>query len=602
MPRGGAYGSLPASGVERLSSLKEARGVSRIKPAVHERLLTAFELQTSRFNMVLENIPQGLCFFSSDQRLILHNRRYAEIYGLSDDEVRAGMTLLEILNLRVAHDGVPDMTADAYIEWTQARVTAATPDGSVIHLRNGRVVSIRHQPTPDGGYVSTHEDITERYNAEARLSFVARHDPLTQLPNRLMFYERLDQAKELAGRGPGYAVLCLDLDHFKVINDTLGHPIGDGLLQAAATRLRTCVQNVDTLGRLGGDEFAIIQLGRGLREDAALLANCIIAAFQSPFEVDGHQLTVGTSIGVALAAEDGTSADRLLKNADVALSLAKVEGGGTARFFEPEMDSRIQLRRTQEMDLRSAIARSEFKVYYQPLVNLATGRITTFEALLRWNHPGRGLISPSEFIPLAEETGIILPIGAWVLRTACFEAKNWPSDIRLSVNLSPKQFNKGDLVEVVREALDVSNLRPDRLELEITESVLLQDSVAVISALDQLRAIGVSIALDDFGTGYSSLNYLRTFPFNKIKIDQAFIRDLTHGDEATSIVRAVTSLGRDLHMTTVAEGVESLEQLSKLRDAGCIEVQGYIFSRPRPAEDIAALIRSWHDQEGPGLS
>jgi diguanylate cyclase (GGDEF)-like protein len=490
------------------------------------------------------------------------------------------------------------MPADDYIAWTQERVTALTPEGTVVHLKNGRVVSIRHQPTPDGGYVATHDDMTERYQSEVRMAFMARHDELTQLPNRVLFHERLDQAGELAARGTGYAVFCLGLDHFKIINDTLGHSTGDGLLQAAAQRLRACVQKVDTVARLGGDEFAIIRIGMGLHEDAAFLANSIITAFHPPFEVNGHQLTVGTSIGVALAADDGSSSERLLKNADIALSLAKVEGGGTARFFEPEMDTRIQLRRAQEMDLRSAIARSEFKVYYQPLVNLATGQITAFEALLRWDHPTRGLVSPSEFVPLAEETGMILAIGAWVLRTACFEAKNWPSDIHVAVNLSPKQFKKGDLVAIVREALDLSELRPDRLELEITESVLLQESAGVIGALDQLRAMGVSIALDDFGTGYSSLSYLRVFPFNKIKIDQGFIRDLTQDDEARSIVRAVTSLGRDLHMTTVAEGVESLEQLNRLREEGCIEVQGYIFSRPRPATEITALIGSWHVTDG----
>jgi diguanylate cyclase (GGDEF)-like protein/PAS domain S-box-containing protein len=591
-------GSLPASSLERLSSPDAAHGVSSPVLMARDDLLTALELQTSRFNIVLENIPQGLCFFSADQRLILHNRRYAEIYGLSDDEVRPGMTLLEILTLRVAHGSVPDMAADAYIAWTQARVAALTPDGSVVYLKNGRAVSIRHQPTPDGGYVATHEDVTERYQAEARIAFMARHDALTQLPNRLLFHERLDQAKELAENGTGYAILCLDLDRFKIINDMLGHSSGDGVLQAAAERLRACVHELDTVARLGGDEFAIIRLGNG-SHDAAFLANRIINSFHPSFEINGHQLLIGTSIGIALAADNGISTDQLLKNADIALSLAKVEGGSTVRFFEPEMDTRIQLRRTQEIDLRTAIARSEFKVYYQPLVNLSTGRITAFEALLRWDHPTRGLVSPSEFIPLAEETGMILAIGAWVLRTACFEAKNWPSDIHIAVNLSPKQFHKGDLVAVVREALDLSELRPERLEVEITESVLLQDSASVIGALDQLRALGISIALDDFGTGYSSLSYLRTFPFNKIKIDQGFIRDLTQDDEARSIVRAVTSLGRDLHMTTVAEGVESLEQLNKLRDEGCMEVQGYIFSRPRPATEISALIKSWHVTGGP---
>ena len=544
-----------------------------------------------RFNAVMDNVPQGLCFFGSDQRLILHNRRYSEIYGLSDEEIRPGMTLREILTLRATRGAVPDMAAEDYIAWTQEAATAFSRDGTVVRLRNGRVISIRYQPIPDGGYVATHEDITERNQAEARIVFMARHDALTQLPNRIMFHERLEQAVEKAPAETRYTVFCLGLDKFKLINETLGHLLGDQLLQGTATRLQACVRTVDTVARLSGDEFAILQLGPAHYEDAALLADKIIAAFNTPFDVDGHQIMIGISVGVALATADGASPDRALKNADLALSLAKVEGGNVIRFFEPGMSTRIQMQREQEHDLRAAIVRSEFKICYQPLVDLATGRITAFEALLRWNHPTRGLVAPSDFIPLAEETGVIVAIGAWVLRTACFEAKHWPVDIHLAVNLSPVQFKSGGFVDFVKEALDLATLPAERLELEITESILLQDTAEVLAALHQLRAMGVVIALDDFGTGYASLSYLRTFPFDKIKIDQAFVRDLTKNDEATSIVRAVVSLGRDLHMTTVAEGVETLEQLNRLREEGCTEAQGFIFSRPRPASELESLIQ-----------
>jgi diguanylate cyclase (GGDEF)-like protein len=452
------------------------------------------------------------------------------------------------------------------------------------------VIAICHQPLPDGGWVATHEDITERQQAEARLVYLARHDALTGLPNRVLFQERLEQALTLAGRGGHCAVLCLDLDRFKLVNDTLGHPVGDRLLQAAADRLQACVREMDTVARLGGDEFAIIQPAVERPEDAELLANRILVAFRSAFEIDEHTIQAGTSLGVAIAPGDGTSPEKLLKNADIALYLAKTEGRSKVRFFEPEMDASIQLRRMLELDLRLAIARNEFEVYYQPLVDVATRMIAGFEALLRWHHPVRGLVSPAEFIPLAEETGMIVAIGEWVLRTACVEAKNWPADISVAVNLSPIQFRQGNLVAVVKDALDASGLHPDRLELEITETVLLQNTVGTLAALHELRAIGVAVALDDFGTGYSSLSYLRSFPFDKIKIDQSFVRDLVEDKEALSIVRAITGLGQGLRMRTTAEGVETQEQLDILRREGCTEIQGYLFSRPMPADELPALI------------
>jgi diguanylate cyclase (GGDEF)-like protein len=377
------------------------------------------------------------------------------------------------------------------------------------------------------------------------------------------------------------------------VNDTLGHPVGDRLLQAVADRLRACVREVDTVARFGGDEFAIIQFATERPEGAELLAKRIVQVVGDPFEIDGHQILIGASIGVSLAPFDGTSPERLLKNADIALYLAKSEGRGTVRFFEPEMDARIQRRRTLEVDLRNAFARDQLEVHYQPLVDLAAGGIRGFEALLRWQHPVRGVVSPAEFIPLAEETGLIVPIGEWLLRAACVEATRWPADISVAVNLSPVQFRKGKLVETVKAALDLSGLSPARLELEIAEAVLLQDTMKTLVALHELRRMGILVALDDFGTGYSSLSYLRSFPFDKIKIDQSFIRSLADED-SMAVIRAVTGLGRNFCLKTTAEGVETLEQLERLREEGCTEVQGYLFSHPVPAADLPAVIRRLH--------
>jgi diguanylate cyclase (GGDEF)-like protein len=392
-------------------------------------------------------------------------------------------------------------------------------------------------------------------------------------------------------------VLCLDLDRFKLINDTLGHQIGDGLLQAVADRLQACVRETDTVARLGGDEFVIVQSAIERPEDAELLATRIITIFGVPFEIDGHTIVAGTSVGVAVAPDDGTSPATLLKNADIALYLAKTEGRSKVRFFEPEMDASIQLRRMLEQDLSGALRRNEFELYYQPSVNLATDMITGFEALLRWHHPVRGTVSPAEFIPLAEETGIIVSIGEWVLRTACFEAESWPGDICVAVNLSSVQFKKGNIVAVVRAALAASGLRPGRLELEITESLLLQENTGTLAALREFRTMGIAIALDDFGTGYSSLSYLRSFPFDKIKIDQSFVRDLVKDKEAMSIIRAVTGLGHSLRIKTTAEGVETQEQLDKLRAEGCNEVQGYFISHPKSASELPALIKRLHQMD-----
>ncbi|HEX4408415.1 MAG TPA: EAL domain-containing protein [Xanthobacteraceae bacterium] len=434
-------------------------------------------------------------------------------------------------------------------------------------------------------------DVTERKAAEARIAYMAHHDALTGLPNRILFHERLNELLARVRRtGESLAVHCLDLDHFKGVNDTLGHPIGDELLQTVAKRLGHCLRDTDTVARLGGDEFAVVQFPLRGPHEASALANTLIDVVSKSYEVHGHEFVVGASIGIALAPSDGDSADALLRNVDMALYRAKAEGRGSAHFFEPDMDRRIQARRVLELDLRKAFANGEFELYYQPLVSLDTDAISGFEALLRWRHPERGMIAPAEFIPLAEEIGLIVQLGEWVLRQACTEAMRWPSDLKIAVNLSPAQFRSRGVIKAVLTALAYSRLAADRLELEITESVLLGETEANLATLHQLREIGVRISMDDFGTGYSSLSYLRCFPFDKIKIDRSFVSELSERPDCVAIIRAVAGLGMSLGIATTAEGIETPEQLARVRAEGCTEVQGYFFSPPRPASEINGII------------
>ena len=443
-----------------------------------------------------------------------------------------------------------------------------------------------------GGWVSTLEDITKWREAQARIAHLARHDALTDLPNRTVFREQLGHALSRISRNSELvAVHYIDLDNFKVINETLGHPIGDNLLIDAALRLRTGVRDTDTVARLGGDEFAIVQMGGDLQAlDVASFACRIIELVSAPYAIRGHQIVVGTSIGISVAPSDGLDPDLLLKNAELALYRAKEDGRGTYRFFETGMDARAQGRRLLELDMRAALLRNEFEVYFQPIYNLETGLIVCFEALLRWNHPHRGMILPADFIPLAEETGFIVPIGNWVLRHACEDAARWSRDVAVAVNLSPAQFKNRNLEPSISSALADSGLAANRLELEITESVFLRDSATTLEILHRLRDLGVRISMDDFGTGYSSLSYLRSFPFDKIKIDASFVRELASREDSMAIVRAVTGLARSLKITTTAEGVETSEQLALLRAEGCNEVQGYLFSPPRPVADVESML------------
>jgi diguanylate cyclase (GGDEF)-like protein/PAS domain S-box-containing protein len=435
-------------------------------------------------------------------------------------------------------------------------------------------------------------DIRERREAELRIRHLAYHDALTGLPNRVLFRQRMEDALARAERDGGeLAVLCLDLDHFKRVNDTLGHPVGDALLKAVAERLRSCGQGGYTVARLSGDEFALVQAPIAKPSEAETLAQQIIEALRAPFELHGQALEIGASIGIAVMPGDGRDPDELLKSADMALFRAKADGRATSRFFESGMDARMQARRALEIDLRKALAEGQFELFYQPLVDLKADQVSGFEALLRWNHPVRGMVPPMEFIPLAEEIGLILPIGDWVLRQACAEAAAWPDHIKVAVNLSPNQFRSRSLVQTVVGALASSGLPAGRLELEITETVLLQENDQNLAILHQLRGLGVRISMDDFGTGYSSLSYLRSFPFDKIKIDRSFVKDLPLSTDCVAIIRAVAGLGSSLGVTTLAEGVETVEQLERLRQEGCDEAQGFLFSPPRPARELGPFLR-----------
>jgi diguanylate cyclase (GGDEF)-like protein len=439
-------------------------------------------------------------------------------------------------------------------------------------------------------------DVTAKRQAEERIEHMAHHDALTGLPNRVLFHERLDETLLRVHRNAeNFAVLYLDLDQFKTVNDTLGHPAGDKLLVAVADRLRTCLRECDMIARLGGDEFAVLQIGLAGPHEAGALAERIVTLLSEPYEIDGQQSVIGASIGISFAPADGETSEQLLRNADMALYQAKEDGRRLFRFFEPSMDARLRARRTLEFDLRNALAAGEFELYYQPLITLETGVISGFEALLRWHHPKRGMMTPADFIPLAEETGLIVPIGEWVLHQACCEAVGWPGDLKVAVNLSPVQFKRGNLPQVVFATLASAGLPAARLELEITESIFLANSETNLAALRSLRALGVGIAMDDFGTGYSGLSYLRAFPFDKIKIDRSFISGLGESGDCMAIIQAIIQLGSNLGIPTLAEGAETEQQLASLREAGCSEMQGYLFSRPVPASEIAALLSSRRD-------
>ncbi|MDB5632859.1 MAG: diguanylate cyclase/phosphodiesterase [Tardiphaga sp.] len=549
--------------------------------------ITELKQREASFRLLFDSnpVPMIVCALD-DERVLSVNDAAVEHYGYTRAEFEK-LTIRHPQAFEAEPPWAGDHSSDEQAARTWKHVKA---DGSLIDLAiYSRKLSYGDEPA----VMLALMDITERKRAEMRLAFMAHHDGLTGLPNRNLLRQRLDEILAHTRRsGEKAGVLFVGLDNFKGVNDTLGHGIGDKLLRGVARRLRSSLREEDAIARLNSDEFAILQTGIDRPEDVVLLARRLLEAIGEPFLLDGHSVVIGASIGIAMAPSDGDDSERLLKNADMALSRAKNDSRGTFSFFESGMDARAQSRRKIEIDLRAAIQSDLLRPYYQPLIDLKSGRITGFEALVRWPHPERGMISPADFIPVAEDTGLINALGAQILRRACMEAAQWPDEVRIAVNLSPLQFRVGNLLSVVMDALKQSGLPAKRLELEITETLLLEKSSQVLATLHALRALGVRISMDDFGTGYSSLSYLRSFPFDKIKIDQSFVRDLGSNRDAQAIVRSIISLGMGLGVTITAEGVETEAELACLRAEGCHEAQGFLFSKARPNVEIVELLKA----------
>ena len=564
-------------------------GMSLVAAFADRQSEAKLRAQEAKLDTALQNMSQGLCMFDAQGHIILFNERYVKMMGVSD-EFLLGRSLLDLFRHRKA-SGDFEGHPEEFYERICAEMAAGKSSTKVMKSSKGRTLRVVDEPMVGGGWVATYEDITEICQAEAQISHMARHDPLTDLPNRTLFREQMEHALSSVRRNEQLAVLFFDLDHFKQVNDCFGHSVGDDLLKAVAQRLRECVRGTDTIARLGGDEFAVVQVGTHSQPtEAALLASRLVDVISAPYDLDDQRVVIGASVGVSIAPVDSSDPDQLMKNADMALYRAKADGRGTYRFFEPEMDARARARRLLELELRAALTNGEFELYFQSINDLHAHNIIGFEALVRWNHPTDGMIPLTRFLPLAEETGLIVPLGEWVLRKACSEAAGWSKDVRVAVNLSPAQFKSRNLATAVALALSASGLRPDRLELEITEVVLVHDSEATLATLHILRGLGVTISMDDFGTGYSSLSYLRSFPFDRIKIDPSFVHQLATREDSMAIVRAVTGLGKSLGITTTAGGVDTPEQLALLRLEGCAEVQGQLFGPPRPAAEVEELL------------
>lgn len=572
----------------------------RITFSLYEALLKALTSTrdmsslASRFDTALNNMPHGLCMFDADGKVVVSNSRLAELLGIGNAFRQKDATVWELLYKCVQVGLITEYSAERIALQFETHLANRSTGHIVTETEDGRTFSFTFQPMENGGSVVLVEDITERKNAEAKISHMARYDALTGLPNRTFFRDQIDKSLAVTRHnGKSCAVLFIDLDQFKQVNDTLGHPCGDQLLCAVSDRLRQILRGTDIVARFGGDEFVVFQSPIRHPREASSLARNIVKRLEEPYDVDGHHVVIGASIGIAITPNEAISADNLLKNADMALYRAKSDGRGTWRFFEPDMAVKAQARRSLELDLRNAVENGSFKVFYQPLVNLRTKRISTCEALLRWSHPERGMIPPAEFVPIAEEMGLIIEIGKWVLRQACQEAAQWPEQVKVAVNLSPIQFRRGDVVADVRQALQATGLAPNRLEVEITETVLLQDTPATHDALNQLRELGVRISLDDFGTGYSSLSYLHSFPLQKVKIDRSFLAGLGSSDRPITLLHGVARLSAELGMSVVVEGIETEEQLALIStEEGIEEAQGYLFSPPIPGRQIRKLLQA----------
>jgi diguanylate cyclase (GGDEF)-like protein len=553
----------------------------------------ALRTQNMLFDAALNNMSQGLLMMDSDHRLIVCNRRFLDMFRIGASQCSPGTTAATLFRTIEASGGLGHESARYTYEQHELLAGSQRPGSFVVTEDDRFALSVLQRQLPDGGWIATYEDVTERHRAEGRIHFMAHHDSLTRLPNRVLFRNSMEHAlRQLGETGRRLALLYLDLDRFKLVNDTLGHPTGDALLEAVADRLRDCVRSSDFVARLGGDEFAIIHSSPRLHDTATGLATRIIGALSAPYRIGDRSVEVGVSVGIAIANNAEVDSDTLLKNADVALYQAKARNRGTYCIFEPEMEMRLHARMTFESDLRTALGDNQFVVYYQPFFNLNNGALSGFEALLRWKHPDRGLVPPGQFIPIAEETGLIKPIGAWLIRQVCADAARLPSHLKIAANLSPVQLEDGEIVDVLTQSLAQSNLPPERIEVEITESALLNNSAATVALLLRLNRMGISIALDDFGTGFSSLSYLRSFPFNKIKIDRLFVSEMTTRGDCAAIVSSVVMLARKLGMTTTAEGVETEEQLRLVREAGCTIVQGYLLGRPQPLARILETLPS----------
>jgi diguanylate cyclase (GGDEF)-like protein len=597
------YGSPYYVGMASLNVLffLALKHISTSLQMIFVRALLAREREAAlanQFDTALNNMPHGLCMFRADGRLAVMNHRFSDMMNLPDDIVHRGVGAFGIVEACVRAGSISVASGRiilSEIENSQARdIITTDPDPA-----RGRSLSWTFQPMAGGGAVVLLEDITDRRTAEARISRLARYDELTALPNRVNFRDEIERLLKVQREaGQMSALLFVDLDQFKQVNDTLGHPCGDQLLCAVAGRLRDMLRPEDSVARFGGDEFVVFQQNIRSPDDAAILARRIVDHLSERYKIDNHLVEIGASVGIAMTSAD-ISADTLIKNADMALYRAKADGRGTFCFFREELAQTVEARRVLELDLRKALANEEFELFFQPLVNLKSGRISTCEALLRWNHPARGTVSPVDIIPVAEDMGLIVDLGRWILRKACMECMKWPEAVSIAVNFSPQQFHQRDVLSEVRYALEVSGLPPTRLEIEITESSLLRNTQLTHDVLSQLRALGVRISLDDFGTGYSSLSYLHNFPLQKVKIDRSFLEGID-SDRPLTLLRGVARLSADLGMSVVVEGIETNEQLELISVDGTVtEAQGYLFSRPVPAVQVRQLLNASHGRHLP---